>query len=236
MRFDEPLIEGTLIRRYKRFFADVKLNNGEEVTVHCANSGSLMSCSDPGSKVLLSPHVDPRKKLKHQLEIVYAGKTPVGIHTGRPSSVIVEALGHAKIAELSGYATLRRQVKYGRDNHIDIYLEGNGLRPCYIEVKNVTLAHEDIAYFPDALTEKGIRELADLVTIVREGNRAMVIFVAQRADVEWFRPADHIDPEYAQAFRDAVARGVEATCYRSKITRKGIEIDKRLPIDLGSNN
>ncbi len=235
MRFDEPLIEGTLLRRHKRFLADVRLASGEEVTAHCANPGSMAGCSDPGSKVLLSLSEDPRRRFKHQLEIIFAGRTPVGVHTGRPNAVVAEAIEQAMIPELAGYATMRREVPYGRDSRIDLLLEGNALRRCFVEVKNVTMAEGDIAYFPDAVTERGTRHMTELTDIVREGNRAMVIFLVQRGDVTRFRPADHIDPEFGQAFRDAVARGVEAACYRAKISRRSIELDQRLPIELGAN-
>jgi sugar fermentation stimulation protein A len=232
VRFEQPLIEGTLLRRYKRFLADVRLNNGSEVTAHCANPGSMLGCSEPGSKVLLSVHDDPRRKFKHQLEIIYAGRTPVGVHTGRPNAVVAEAIQQGKIDELAGYATMRREVRYGRDSRIDLLLEGNGLRPCYVEVKNVTLAQDGVAYFPDAVTVRGTKHMSELTDIVREGNRAMVIFVAQRSDVGEFRPADHIDTEFGQALRDAAARGVEVSCYRAKVTRRGIALDKQLDVDL----
>ena len=234
VRFEQQLIEGTLLRRYKRFLADVRLTNGEEVTVHCANPGSMMGCSEPGSKVLISEHNDPRRKLKHQLEIIYAGRTPVGIHTGRPSTVVGEAIERGKIQELAGYATLRRDVRFGRDKRIDLLLEGNGLRSCYIEVENVTLARESVAYFPDAVNERGPKRMCDLTDIVREGNRAVIMFVAQRSDVQSFKPADHIDAEFGQALRDAIARGVEPVCYRAKVTRRGIELDQRLPVEMES--
>ncbi len=233
MRFDQPLIEGTLIRRYNRFLADVKLNGGEEITVHCANPGSMMGVADPGSKVLLSKHEDPRRKLKHQLEIIYAGRTPVGVHTGRPGAVVAEAIGKGKLPELHGYATLRRDIKLVKNTRIDLVLEGNGLRPCYVQVKNVTFAYQGVAYFPDVVSADEARQLSELTDLVREGNRAMIIFVAQRADVAWFRPADHIDADYGQAFRDAVARGVEISCYRANVTKKAIELDEKLTVDLG---
>lgn len=232
MRFDQPLLEGTLIRR-KRFVADIKLRNGDEVTAHCANPGSMMGCSEPGSKVLLSVHEDPRRRFKHQLEIIYAGRTAVGIHSGRPTSVLTEAVTQGKINEVAGYATLRRDVRAVRDTHVDMLLEGNGLRPCYIAAKSVTLAYEGVAYYPDAVGPRGIQEMSELTDIVREGNRAVIFLLAQRSDVEWLRPADHIDPDFGQAFRDAIARGVEAMCYRAKVTRRGIELDKKLPVDLG---
>ena len=232
MRFEEPLLEGTLLRRHRRFLADVRLNNGQEVTVHCANPGSMMGCSEPGSKVLVSVAKDPRRKFKHQLEIIYAGRTPVGIHTGRPSSVVAEAITRGQVQDLAGYATMRRDITYGRARRVDLLLQGNGLRTCYVDVKNVTMAQGPIAYFPDAVSEHGAEELAELTDIVREGFRAMIVFVAQRADVERFRPADQIDADYGQALRDAMARGVELIAYRAKVTRRGIEMDQRLPIEM----
>src|SRR5688572_28429785 len=161
-----------------------------------------MGCAEPGSKVLVSIHDDPRRKLKHQLEIVYAGRIPVGVHTGRPTAVVAEAITQAKIGELAGYAQMRRDTRSNRNTRIDLLLEGNGLRTCYIQVKNVTLAYETVAYFPDVVSGNETDQLSELTDLVREGNRAMIIFVAQRADVEWFRPADHIDPDFGQGFRD----------------------------------
>ncbi|MBI5507417.1 MAG: DNA/RNA nuclease SfsA [Deltaproteobacteria bacterium] len=232
MRFERPLLEGTLVRRYKRFLADVKLDNGTEVTVHCANPGSMMGCSEPGSKVLVSVASDPRRKFKHQLEIIYAGRIPVGIHTGRPNSVVAEGIGKGVVPELAGYATMRREVLYGRDRRVDLLLEGNGLRSCFVEVRGVSMASGDVAMFPDAMTDNGVGEMAELVDIVREGNRAMVFFLAQRADVQRFKIADAIDTEFGQALRDAIARGVEVVCYRAKVTKRGIELDRQLPVDL----
>ncbi len=232
MRFEQPLVEGTLLRRYKRFLADVRLDNGDEVTAHCANPGSMQGCSEPGSKVLLSVSSDPARRFRHELEIIYAGRTPIGVHTGRPNAIVAEAVSSGRVPELAGYATLRREVVYGRNSRVDLLLEGNGLRPCYVEIKNVTLADGQVAMFPDAVTERGTRHMLELTDMVREGNRAMVIFLAQRPDVESFRPADHIDPEFGQVLRDAAARGVEALCYRAKVTRKGIELETRLTVDL----
>lgn len=231
MQFEQPLIEGTLVSR-ERFKALVKLRNGDEITAHCANRGSLAGCADPGSRVLLSPLEDPRRKFKHQLEIVYVGRTPVGIHTGRPTSLVAEALMQGQISEVAGYAKLRRESRNGRDSCIDFVLEGNGLRPCFVLVENVTMASDTVAYFPDSLYGRGMDHLAEMTNIVREGNRAMIVFIAARSDVEVLRPADHIDPDYGQAFRDTLARGVEAVCYRSKITRRGIELDLRLAIQV----
>jgi sugar fermentation stimulation protein A len=233
VRFERPLIEGTLLRR-NRFLADVKLRNGDEIQVHCAHAGSMKSCSDPGSKVLVSLRDDPRLKVKHQLEIIYAGRTPVGIHTGRPTMVVTEAITNGRIPELAGYATLRRDAPNGKQGRADFALAGNGLRPCYVQVKSITCAFDGVAFFPDATSTGESERLAELTDLVREGNRAMVLLVVQRADVNGFKPADHIDPDFGQAFRDAVARGVEVVCYRADITRKGIELGEKIDIDLGS--
>lgn len=232
MQFEQPLIEGTLISRDK-FRAQIKLRNGDEITAHCANPGSLMGVSEPGSRVLLSELSDPRRRFKHQLEIVFVGRTPVGIHTGRPASVVMEAIVKGKLPDLSGYATLRRDPKnISRETRVDFVLEGNGLRPCHVVAENVTMAYERIAFYPDSVAPRALTYLTELTDIVREGHRAMVVLMAARSDVEIFRPADHIDAEFGQAFRDANQRGVEITCYRTKITRKGIELDKKLPIEM----
>lgn len=233
MRFDTPLIEGTLIRR-NRYLADVRLPNGDEVTAHCAHNGSMIGCSDPGSKVLLSQHNDPRRKLRHQVEIIYAGRTPVGIHTGRPLAVVAEAILQGKVSELAGYATLRREAAVAHGAHVDIALEGNGLRACFIQVKNVTMAENKVAYFPDAPNAQECERVLELTDLIREGYRGMAIFVAQRGDVEAFRPADHIDADFAETLRDCVARGVEVLVYRATVTRKGIELAERLPVELGA--
>lgn len=232
MRFEEPLIEGTLIRRERKFVADVLLSNGEELSVHCANPGSLMGCAEPGSKVLVSKQDNPRIKFTHQLEIIYAGRTPVAIHAGRPAAVVAEAISEGRIMELAGYAELRRDTSQNRRCRIDLIVKGNGLRPCYMRIENVTLGEDGVAYFPDTEYKDSANIMSELTNLVREGNRVMFMFVAQRADVERFKLADHIDPEFTQVFRDAVARGVETTCYRSKVTRRGIELDQRIEMDL----
>ena len=234
MKFEQPLVEGKLIRRYNRFLADVRLSNGEQITAHCANPGSMEGVSEPGSKVLLSMNQDPRRKFQHQLEIVYSGRIPVGIHTGRPITVISEAMMKGHIPELAGYATLRRQVRARGEHRIDLVLEGNTLRPCYVVVENVTLAVNDTCFFPDARYTTGIETAEHLTNLIREGNRAMVILVAQRHDVSTLKLADNIDSEFTQAYRDAIARGVEQLAFKAKVTRRGIELDDRITIDMGS--
>ena len=234
MKFEQPLVEGKLIRRYNRFLADIRLGNGEQITAHCANPGSMEGVSEPGSKVLLSVKEDSKTKFKHHLEIVYSGRVPVGIHTGRPISLISEALCRGQIEELAGYANLRRQKRSKSQKRVDLILEGNSLRPCHIIVENVTMADEESCYFPDTKYAEGIDTGYHLTNLIREGNRAMIIFVAQRGDVEQLKFADRIDGEYTQAFRDTVARGVEVLGFKAKVTRRGIELGHRLQIDLNS--
>lgn len=233
MRFDQELLAGTVLHREAKSLAEVCLSTGEEITAHCINPGSLKSCLAVGSRVLVSVHESPRRRFKHQIEIAYAGRTAVGVHAGRPSKLVTDAIMQGKIAALMGYATMRRGARAVRDDSIDFLLEGNGLRTCYICVKSVSMAAEGIAYYPDDKVPRGPENLTVLTDLVREGSRAMMVFIIQRNDVESFRPADHIDAEYALAFRDAVARGVETLCYRAKVTKKGIEIDKLIPVDLG---
>ena len=233
MQFEEPLLEGTFLGRPKKYVASILLTTGEEVAVHCANRGSLAGCLEPGNKVLISPQSNPRIKHNFQLEIVYAGKTPIAVHAGRPSGVLAEAIMAGKLRELAGYATLHRDNRAKRECRVDLVVKGNDLRPCYIRVENVTLAQEGIALFPDTTIPDVASTMYELTGLVREGNRAMVIFLVQRADVNTFRLADHIDSEFTAIFRDTVARGVEVGCYRSKVTRKGIELDAQLPMDLG---
>jgi sugar fermentation stimulation protein A len=232
LRFEETLLEGTLEERTKPFHARIRLRSGERVMAHCANPGSMQGCSDPGSRVLLSVHKNARRRHAHQMEIVYAGRVAIGVHSGRPTTVLVESIRQGKISEVAGYATLRREVQVPKVSCVDLVLEGNGLRTCKVVAKNVTLAQGNTAYYPDAVMEHAYAELTELTNLVREGSRAMIFLLAQRADVETLRPADAINPEYGQAFRDAIARGVEIACYRAKVTRKGIELDKRLPVDL----
>ena len=232
MEFEEPLLEGKLIRRNHRFTAEVKLRNGEEITAHCAHGGEMEGLSDPGNKVLLSPVSDPRRKFRHQLEIIFSGKTAVGIHGGRPLTVVGEAILKGKIADLTGYATLRRIPRSQQQGRVDMVLEGNGLRSSHLIVESVTHRVEDAALFPDTKYTSGIEEARYLTSLVREGHRGIIVFVAQRSDVESFRLATEIDADYCEALKDAVERGVEALCVRAQVTKKGIEFDKLIPVVL----
>lgn len=235
MKFETPLTEGRLIKRYKRFLADVTLENGDIVTAHCANSGSMMGLVEPGSQVWLSPNTNPKAKLDWRWEIASQDGHPVGINTSRPNAIVAEAIEKGDIPELSEFETLRREVKYGQNSRIDILLTGRDGRDIYVEVKNVTLrrpdgAHPDAAEFPDAVTSRGAKHLNELVDMAALGHRAVMFYFVQRGDCSHFRLAEDIDPEYTSAFKRARAHGVEVLCYDCDVSEKEIRLRKPLPI------
>ncbi len=231
VQFPDHMLEGTLIRRH-RYHADVKLVSGEQLSVHCANAGSLIGCSSPGSKVLVSSLDSPRRRYQHQLEIIYAGRTPVSIHAGRPMTVVIEALQQGLINELAGYATLRRPDQPSTSGRWGCVLEGNSLRPCHLHVEAVTAARDGRSLYPDGRYSAGHAYLQELIDLVREGHRAMIILVAPRSDVESIHLSDNLDHEYAQHFRDATARGVEHLAFRAKISKKTMQLAERLPFNM----
>lgn len=231
MKFATPLVEGRLIRRYKRFLADVQLP-GEVITASCPNTGSLLGCSEPGSRVWLSEHDAGGRKYRHTWQLVEAGRVIVGINTGLPNRIVEEAITAGAIDELRGYATLRREVAYGEErSRIDFVLEGGRRKACYVEVKNVTsaVAH-GIAQFPDCVSDRGARHLRELMRMAAGGLRPVQLYCVQRGDVEEVRPADAIDPEYGRTLREAIAAGVEVLAYRARVTPREIAIDKRIPV------
>lgn len=230
MRFPSPLVRGTLLRRYKRFLADVEIEGVGEAVAHCANPGSMMGLAEPGSEVWLSPNTNPKAKLDWRWELVReAGGALVCINTGHPNTVAAEAIAASAIPELSDYDSLRREVKYGRNSRIDILLEGGGNSPCYVEIKSVTLRRPDgpaptAAEFPDAVTARGAKHLAELAEVAENGGRAVMLYLVQRGDCDHFRIAADIDPAYAAALASATRRGVEVLCRRCEITPAGIAI------------
>jgi sugar fermentation stimulation protein A len=233
MKFNAPLIHGTLIKRYKRFLADVQLESGEVLTAHTANTGSMLGLTDPGNLVYLSFHDNPQRKLKYSWELVQVGNVLVGINTSRPNHLVEEALQNGTIQELQGYQTLNREVRYGKNSRVDILLSNGDTEKCYVEVKNVTLVQDGVAYFPDAVTERGLKHLNELMQMVEQGHRAVMVYVLQRSDGEHFSPADHIDPAYGQALRRAVQQGVEVLVYRAETSLQEIRlrhsVECRLP-------
>jgi sugar fermentation stimulation protein A len=231
MRFKSRLIRGTLIQRYKRFLADVRLENGEIVTAHCTNTGSMMGCKEPGSPVYISRSDNLNRKLPYTWELIKTDGTWVGINTLHPNKLVPEAVESGVIAELRGYPTIRREVKVSAHTRLDLCLEGtNG--NCFVEVKNVTLATDGAAAFPDAVSERGTKHLKELMRLKRQGHRAAIVFVIQRGDCINFRPADEIDGEYGRWLRKAVKAGVEALPYRAKVTSKEIVLTERIATNL----
>lgn len=220
MRFAQPLLPGRLVRRYKRFLADVALEDGRLVTAHCPNSGSMLSVDVPGAEVWLSPAPDPRRKLAFTWELIRLGETLVGINTARPNALAAEAISEGAIAGLAGYDTLRREVRLGTNARIDLLLEGEGRPKCFVEVKNVTLqrpSRPGLLEFPDCVTARGVKHLVELTAAVASGHRAVMLFLAQRNDGDVFAIAGDIDPGYAAALAAASAAGVEVLCYRCAV-------------------
>ena len=234
MKFARQLVEGRLIRRYKRFLADIQLP-GEVITAACPNTGSMMGCAEPGSRVWLSVHDKPTRKYRHTWEIVeIAGAMPVmvGINTGLPNALVEEAIVAGAIEELKGYKVLRREVGYGEEgSRVDIVLESPRRKRCYVEVKNVTAAaSRGIALFPDSVSERGARHLRELMRLKASGERPVQFYCVQREDVTEVRPADAIDPEYGRTLREALAAGVEVFAYRARVTPGEIRIEQRIPV------
>lgn len=231
MHFSSPLIPGKLIKRYNRFLADIQLDSGEEITAHCPNSGAMMGVKTPGSPVLVTRHPeDGKRKLLYTLEFVFADGVFVGVNTFRPNSLVEEAIRQGTITELKEYDSLSREVKYGQNSRIDILLKGEGLPNCYVEVKNAQLKRDVCVEFPDSVTARGAKHLLELVNMVEEGHRAVVIYVAQRMDVSEFCLASDIDPTYAKRAEAASKAGVEFLCYGCSIDADKIIINKQLTI------
>jgi sugar fermentation stimulation protein A len=228
MRFSSPLVAGTLIRRYKRFLADVALEDGRVVTAHCPNSGSMLSVDAPGAPVWLSPAPGAGRKLRYTWELIQVGGALVGVNTGRPNGLVEEAIRAAAIPELAGYSSIRREVRYGRNSRIDLLLEGEGRPTCYVEVKNVTMKRtldaEAPVEFPDAVTERGVKHLVELAKRVGAGDRAAMLYLAQREDGRRLAIAADIDPAYARTLRRAMARGVEVLCYGCRVSTAEIRV------------
>ncbi len=234
MRFPAPLLKGRLVKRYKRFLADIALDDGREITAHCANPGSMMGVAQEGARVWISEHHGTKRKLPYSWEIVEIGKTMIPVNTSNPNKIAAEAIEAGVIPELAGYADMRREVKYGEASRIDLLLEGGRRRkPCYVEIKNVHLSREaGLAEFPDSVTKRGAKHLAELGAVAAEGARAVMLFVVQRSDCRAFRPAADLDPAYAKALTEAVNAGVETLCYDCEVTTSEVVLRKALEIQL----
>ena len=233
MRFQEPLLPGRLRRRYKRFLADVVLDDGREVTAHCPNTGAMLGCDRPGARVWLSPAGRPGRKLAWTWELVEAApRVIVGIHTGRTNDLVAEALRAGSIPRLDRYPVVRREVPV-EAGRVDFILQAPRRKDCVMEVKNVTAAvREGIALFPDAVSVRATRHLRFLATQAALGRRAVLFCCVQRSDVREVRPADHIDPAYGRALRQARAAGVELMAWGCRVTPRAVEIRHPLRVRL----
>lgn len=232
MQFDNQLHQGVLIKRYKRFLADIELESGEIVTAHCANPGSMIGLKDQGLPVWLTYHEDPKRKLKYTWQLTKIDNHYVGINTHLPNRLAEEAIKSGVVPELANYASMKREVKYGVNSKIDILLNNSDNDNCYVEIKNVHLKRGTFAEFPDAVTKRGTKHLRELQQMVQQGNRAVMLYVIQRDDSDIFKFADDIDPEYASTAKQAFNKGVEAYAYACKVSLDGINIYRKLLMEI----
>ena len=232
MRYESSLTEAILLRRYKRFLADVKLSNGNTITVHTPNTGSMLGCCTPGARVWLKESLNPDRKYRYSWELVEtSGGVVTGINTLLANRLVLEGIKSGAIEELQEYPIVRTEVAYGKENsRIDILLESDRKQACFVEVKNVTLVDQDTALFPDAVSKRGSKHLRELEHIVSEGSRGVVLFCIQRNDAKYFSPADHIDPEYGKQLRQALSAGVEALAYYAQVTPEEVSLIEALPV------
>jgi sugar fermentation stimulation protein A len=230
-----PLLRGTLIQRYKRFLADVRLADGRLVTATCPNTGSMLGLTTPGSAVWLSQSDSPTRKYPYTWELVQADMggrpTLVGINTGHPNKLVAEAVAARRVRALAGYPMLRREVRYGQSSRIDLLLECERKGLCYVEIKNVHLSRRHgLAEFPDSVTARGVKHLGEMSAMVRQGHRAVMVFLIQRSEARRLALARDIDPAYGKAFDAARAAGVEAIALRCHIGTDEITVDRPVPI------
>ncbi len=232
MRFQTPLEPATLLRRYKRFLADIRLTDGREVTAHCANPGSMMGLAEPGAKIWVEPNDDPKKKLKFGWRLVdHENGHFTGVDTSLPNKALKAALSGRTIPELAAYDTVLPEQVYGEKSRIDFLLRGAGLPDAYVEVKSVTLMRQSgVAEFPDSVTARGAKHLGELAQIAAQGRRAVLFYLVQRTDCSTVTVAADLDPAYARALQDAAASGVEILAYGTHISPLSVEIGKKLPV------
>ncbi len=231
MEIPQPLVKGRLLKRYKRFLADVEIDKGTTVTAHCANPGSMLGLVKTGAEVWLSKAPKgSKRKLTYSWELIRLEETLVGINTLNANKIMAEAIQARVIPELAGYDSVRREVRYGTNSRIDFLLEAPGKPACYLEVKNVHLRRNDLAEFPDSITKRGAKHLGELIKIVQAGMRAVLFYVVQREDCKSFALAADIDKDYAQVARKAVSAGVEVMCYGCTVTTKDITLTEPLTI------
>jgi sugar fermentation stimulation protein A len=234
MKFDPPLQPATLIRRYKRFLADVVLSNGEQITVHTPNTGAMTGCAEPGSPVFLRDTDNPKRKYHYSWEMTENRQgVMVGVHTGITNQLVREAIEGGVVAELQGYRSIRQEVKYGEEgSRIDLLLEGHADKSdCYVEIKNVTTCDENgFGFFPDAVSSRATKHLRELMVVVANGGRGVIFFCVQRGDVQRVRPADEVDKLYGETLRQALAAGVEALACRALVRPDAVILETPIPV------
>ncbi len=238
MQFTSPLVKGTLIKRYKRFLADIRLENGELVTAHCPNTGAMTGCAEPGYHVWLRHSEDPKRKLAYTWELAQDfNQHWIGINTHNANKLCVEAIKANVITELTGYENLATERKYGQENsRIDILLTDSERPDCFIEVKSVTLLQNQLGFFPDAKTLRGAKHLRELIDEKRKGNRAVLLFCVQHSGIKTVDVARQIDPDYAALFDQALQAGVEVITYGCQIDREKIVLNQRLTLKTKNNS
>jgi sugar fermentation stimulation protein A len=227
--FWPQLIRGTLIRRYKRFLADVKLEDGSTVTAHCPNSGAMTTCCLEGSPVFISMSDNPKRKLPYTWELIDMGSSLVGVNTNIPNRLVKAAVTAGDIPELAGYGRVDSEVPVPPHTRLDLMLSDRKKGRCYVEIKNCTLVVDGHARFPDAVTTRGLKHLEELTSLHRQGHRCVMFYLIQRMDADRFSPADSVDPDYGRGLRQAVLEGIEIIVYDADITHASIKIGKKVP-------
>ncbi|MBB4956098.1 sugar fermentation stimulation protein A [Agrobacterium vitis] len=231
MQFDPPLVSATLIRRYKRFLFDARLETGEEMTGFCPNTGSMRGLTDPGSRIWLSQHDSPSRKYRYGFELIEADNTLVGVNTALPNRLAVEAIKAGLVSDLAAYDAMRTEQRYGENSRIDLLLSAPDRADCYVEVKNVHFIREQgLAEFPDSVTTRGAKHLHELAKLVDNGKRAVMLYVIQREDCEALAICADLDPAYGRAFTAAIQRGVEAYAVTCAITPDSISPRCSVPV------
>jgi sugar fermentation stimulation protein A len=235
LKFEKPIVKATLLKRYKRFLADAILEDGTEVTAHCPNTGSMKTCWEEGDIVYFTEHDDPKRKLKYTWELSETEGGYIGINTNMPNKIAFEAIANGQVKELTGYRTLKREIKYGENSRFDIHLSDAPNEPnCFVEIKNVTLydSNANALTFPDSVTTRGQKHLKELMNVVKGGERAVMLYVLNRPEGNYFSPASEIDPEYARLLKEASESGVEILAYRVNSSPSELNLAEPVPIKL----
>lgn len=231
MQFDTPLIHGTLIKRYKRFLADVKLDNNQIITAHCPNTGTMLSCSTPGSNVCLSTSDNPKRKYPHTLEMIEDNGTWVGVNTSRTNKLVIEAIEDGRVFEFTDIDSIKGEIKTSEGSRLDLLIK-KGKKRSYVEIKNCSLAIDGCAMFPDAVTVRGTKHLKELIRLKKESFKSYIFFLVQRMDADRFTPATHIDTIYAKTLKQAAQAGVQILVYQAEVSPEAIQVVRSLPYTL----